>query len=223
MVNIQLPIEVVVGSFDSSIEVLGIESTYVDQPLQLLTTLSNTISNLRSILQFKEGVPQDTVNVGILNRPLFISVLGEIFADNDFITNTSVEQVFLDHVSEALAGELTKVLGLNAARSLVYITPTQTVFTKLAEALVKALEDSADLRQYLYEQFLRQSPERFQPGPDADWAPIPFETGDSLSFYIRFTFTHTCINGDPTMPLSRFIPANEMPTTRFIVIFNLES
>jgi hypothetical protein len=223
MVHITLPIEVTMGNVPSTMEVLGIQLAYSETPLQLQTTLAQSLTKFRQIFQFREGVPQDTVNVQIRNSVLFIETLKTIFQANLFESNTSVPQLLSAHLSEMLVGELTKVLGLNAGRSLVNIVPTATFLNGVAEAVKQGFEHSEYLPQFLYEQYFKQSPDRFLPGKDDAWQPIPFETGDSLSFYLQLNFQQTYINGDPNLPLSNFLKSEEIPTLRCIIILNFGS
>lgn len=223
MVHIVLPIEIGVGAFGSAVEVLGKIATFTETPLQIAMRCIDVVSAFRSAFQYREGVPQDTVNVQIQNSSLLHDTLVDLFINADCVTNTSVEQVLVDHLSESLIGHFTTVLGLQAATSLVTITPTEEFYNGLAGSLVQALQSNADMRQILYEQFLTAAPERFSPGKDDTFQPIPFEAGDSVAFYLQLTFTNAVINGNPNMPLSMFLDTEEMPNLRHIIIMNIES
>ncbi len=223
MVHILLPIQIVMGPLDSSVEVLGKSASFTDTPLQIQTTLKDSLHIFQSIFQYREGQPQDTVDVGILDRSLLSATLQDIFKYNDFLTNTSVEQILVDHLSESLISALTTILGLNAARSVVLITPSQQLYSGMAESVIQVLESSPDLRQLLYEQFWLESPDRFLPGKNDTYQPIPFRSGDSFAFYLQLNFANAKINGDSNMPLTKFLSPSEIPQLRFIIIFNFES
>lgn len=225
MVHILLPIQIVMGPLDSSVEVLGKSAVFTETPLQIQTTLTKSIPTFQSIFQYRGGSPQDTVDVDvqILNRPLLLDTLRHLFRYNDFLTSSSVEQRLLDHLSESLIASFTTILGLNAARSLVYITSSESLFTGMANSIIQVLESSSDLRQLLYEQFWSESPERFLPGKNDTFQPIPFQGGDSLAFYLHLNFSNATINGDSSMPLTRFLSPSEIPQLRFIIILNFES
>ncbi len=223
MVHILLPIQIIMGPLDSSIEVLGKSASFTQTPLQIQTTLTNTLEVFQSIFQYREGSPQDTVDVGILDRNLLLETLKTIFQYNNFVTSSSVEQILLDHLSESLIASFTTVLGLNAARSFIYITPSQALYTGMAESVIQVLETSPDLRQLLYEQFWLESPERFLPGKNNTYQPIPFQSGDSLAFYLHLNFSNAKINGDSSMPLTKFLSPSDIPQLRFIIILNFES
>lgn len=223
MVHIILPIEIGVGAFGSDVEVLGKIATFTEIPLQIAMSCIDVVSVFRAVFQYREGVPQDTVNVQIQDAPLLHETLIDLFVNADCVTNTSVEQILVDHLSDSLIGHFTTVLGLQAATSLVTITPTEEFYNGLAGSLVQALQSNTEMRQILYEQFLTGAPERFSPGKDDTFQPIPFEAGDSVAFYLQLTFTNAVINGDPNMPLSMFLGADEMPNLRHIIIMNIES
>lgn len=223
MVHIFLPIQIVMGSLDSTVEVLGKSSTFIETPLQIQTTLTNSLATFQSIFQYREGEPQDTVDVGVLNKSLLLETLKHVFQFNDFLTSTSVEQILVDHLSESLVSEFTKILGLNAARSLLYITPSESLYTGMANSVIQVLENSSELRQLLYEQFLIESPERFLPGKNNMYQPIPFRSGDSLAFYLHLNFANATINGNISMPITKFLSVSDTPQLRFIIILNFES
>jgi hypothetical protein len=223
MVHILLPIQIVMGPLESSVEVLGKSASFTETPLQIQTTLQNSIQIFQSIFQYREGQPQDTVDVGILDRSLLSTTLLNVFQYNAFLTNTSVEQILVNHLSELLIGSLTMVLGLNAARSIVLITPSQQLYSGMVESIIQVLEASSDLRQLLYEQFWLESPDRFLPGKNETYQPIPFQSGDSLAFYLQLNFANAKINGNSNMPLTKFLRSSEIPQLRFIIILNFES
>ncbi len=223
MVHILLPIQIVMGPLDSSVEVLGKSASFTQTPLQIQTTLKDRTQLFQSIFQYREGSPQDTVDVGILDRNLLLETLKGIFEFNDFLTSSSVEQILVDHLSESLVAAFTTILGLNAARSLLYINPSQKLYTGMAESVIQVLETSPDLRQLLYEQFWLESPERFLPGKNDTYQPIPFQSGDSLAFYLQLNFSNATINGDPSMPLTKFLQPSDIPQLPFIIILNFES
>lgn len=223
MVHIILPIEIGVGAFGSAVEVLGKIATFTETPLQIAMSCIDVVSAFRTAFQYKEGVPQDTVNVQIRDTALLQNTLVDLFMNADCVTNTSVEQILVDHLSDSLIGHFTTILGLHAATSLVTITPTEEFYNGLAGSLVQALQTNSEMRQILYEQFLTAAPERFSPGKDDTFQPIPFEAGDSLAFYLQLTFTNAVINGNPNMPLSMFLGDEEMPNLRHIIILNMTS
>jgi hypothetical protein len=222
MINIVLPIELDVGGLGSSMEVLGKIITFSETPLQISVSCLNTLDILRSTIQFKEGNPQETVDVQIVNESQLREKLINIFKFSDCVTNTSIEQILLNILSESLVGHFTNILGLNAARSLIYITPTEELYYGLANSLLSILQKDSDMRQYIYEQYFNTAPERFFPGKDDAFKPIPFEVGDSLAFYLQLSFANAKINGE-TMYLSDFLSEDEMPTLRHIIILNIES
>jgi hypothetical protein len=220
MVNINLPIHIVMDSMKSEIKVLGICLEYTETPCSLLTCLGEKMKQLfRASFQFKEGQPQETVNVQIMNRDNLINWLTYIFKNNQFATDASIEQYLIDQLSLALAAELTKNLGLCAVASHVYINDAESLFQGIAESLITNFENSQCLPQYLYEQFLKQSPERFPPGKDDEFAPIPFESGDCLSFFLTLYFNKSYINGDDNTSLNLFLKEEEIPVVKFIIRF----
>ncbi len=212
------------GNVPSSVEVLGLQLQYSDTPVPVETTLQNSLHSLRYAIQYREGVPQDTVDVQIRDRPGISTVLTTAIENNKFISDLSVELFFLEHLENTFAGELGKLIGLDACRSLVQIPRTQDIYTGLIDALLNTFEANRDLRQYLYEQYFAESPERFPAGRDDEWQPIPFETGDKLSFYLTLDFSQTYINGSETT-IGEFYKNTTIPTptVRFIVIFNIET
>lgn len=221
MVNINLPIHISVDSMKSEIKVLGLCLNYTELPISLMTCLCEDMRQLfRSAFQFKEGQPQETVNVQIMNRNDLINWLICIFKNNQFTTDASTEQYLIDQLSIALAAELTKNLGLCAVASHVYINDTESLFRGIAETLITNFENSPVLPQYLYEQFLKQSPERFPPGKNDEFAPIPFESGDCLSFFLTLYFNKSYINGDCNMSLNLFLREEEIPVVKFIIRFH---
>ncbi len=223
MVRIDLPLHIGVDPFASSVEVLGIKLQYVEAPVVLESALSGMLGLFRNALQFREGDPQDTVDVAIRDRSGLVNALVDIFKGNAFVTDMSVEQPFLDHLSEALAVELSKQLGLNAISSSVQIPASDALFEGMAESLVSNIEASPLLRQFLYEQYFQQSPDRFPAGTDAVYAAIPFAEGDSLSFFLTVRFQEAIINGDAAMPLSMFMAEEDMPVVKFVVRFSFSS
>jgi hypothetical protein len=223
MVNIELPIHIGVDTFQSSIEVLGIRLQYKETPVQLKTTLVNKIAVFRNSFQFKEGVPQDTVNVVIQQKDVLLEHMVDIFKYNMFTTDMSVEQPFVDHLSEALAVELSKYLGLNAIASTVTIPMTDEVLMSLSQSILQEFESSQYLRQFLYEQYLAQSPERFPPGKNDVYAAIPFEVEDTISFFLTVKFENAIINGNSSLPLSMFLTSAEQPVVKFVVQFSFSS
>ena len=212
------------GNLSSSVEVLGLQLRYTDTPVPVETTLQNSLQSLKAALQFREGDPQDTVDVQIRDRSAIFQVLKDAIENNGFMTDLSVELFFLEQLENTFAGELGRLIGIDACRSFVQIPRTQDTYTGLIDSLLNAIDSNKDLRQYLYEQYFHESPERFLPGPDDQWQPIPFESGDKLSFYITLNFADTYINGTE-YTLSSFYENTGVPTpvVRFIVIFNIES
>ena len=223
MVNIELPLNITFDPTSSSIEVLGIELKYAETIIQLRTTLTDMIAVFRNAIQFKEGDPQDTVDVSIRDRTSLVNALIQIFKTNMFVTDMSVPQPMIDYLSEALAVELSRNLGLNAIASFVQITPHEEVFSGLAESIVSNIESTPLLRQFLYEQYLHQSPERFFPGKDDVYAPIPFAEGDLLSFFLTLRFQEAAINGNEGLLLTNFLQEQEMPVVKCIVRFSFSS
>lgn len=218
MVNIELPIHIGVDPIHSSVEVLGKKLQYSETPVHLNTILTPEILHtFREAIQFREGRPQDTVDVAILDKTQLKDVLVQIFAYNVFITDMSVEQPLVDHLSEALAVELSKNLGLSAVGSLVLIPASDSLFYGIAESLIASIESSPQMRQFLYEQYLAESPERFPPGKNDQYAPIPFLAGDTLSFFLTMRFENSVINGNSQMRLSEFLEDGEMPIVKFAV------
>jgi hypothetical protein len=224
MVHILLPINIIMGNLPSSVEVLGLKLEYSDNPVPVETTLQNSLHSLQSALQFREGTPQDTVDVQIRNRSALFQVLKDAIENNGFQSDLSVQLYFLEHLENTFAGEMAKLIGLDACRSLVGIPRTQEMYTGLIDSLLNAIDSNKELRQYLYEQYFYESPERFSPGPDDEWQPLPFASGDKLSFYITLNFADTYINGTE-YTLRDFYENTGVPTpvVRFIVIFNIES
>ena len=224
MVHILLPINIIMGNLSSSVEVLGLQLEYSDNPVPVETTLQNSIQSLQNALQFREGNPQDTVDVQIRNRVAIFQVLKDAIENNGFQSDLSVQLYFLEHLENTFAGELGKLIGIDACRSFVQIPRTQDTYAGLIDSLLNAMDSNKDLRQYLYEQYFHESPERFGPGRDDQWQPIPFASGDKLSFYITLNFADTFINGTE-LTLSDFYENTGVPTpvVRFIVIFNIES
>jgi hypothetical protein len=219
MVNITLPINIGADTYNSSIEVLGLSLQYSENPVPLETDILSKIDIFRSIFQFREGNPQETVDVSIQDRTLLVNTVFDILKTNTFITDMSVEQSFVDHISEAFAVELSKHLGLNAIGSFVEISNVDALISGISEGLVSNIESSSDMRQYLYEQYLQQSPDRFPPGADSQYAPIPFSEGDAISFFLTLTFGNTTINGNSNMKLSHFLLQEEIPVVKFVVKF----
>jgi hypothetical protein len=76
------------------------------------------------------------------------------------------------------------------------------------------------MRQLLYEQYLAESPERFPPGDNGQYAPIPFLAGDTLSFFLTMRFENSVINGNSQLRLSEFLEDSEMPIVKFAVRFS---
>lgn len=212
------------GNVPSSVEVLGLQLQYSDTPVPVETTLQNSLQALRYAIQYREGDPQDTVDVQIRDRPGILGVLASAIENNAFISDLSVELFFLEHLENTFAGELGKLIGLDACRSFVQIPRTADVYTGLIDALLNSFETNSDLRQYLYEQYYAESPERFPAGCDEEWQPIPFESGDKLSFYLTLDFAQTYINGSE-ITVGDFYKNTGFPTpiVRFIVIFNIET
>ena len=218
MVNIELPIHIGVDPLNSSIEVLGIALKYSENPIHLTTHLPSAyMEQFRTLIQFKEGDPQDTVSVSILDVETLVATISQIFQHIPFETDMSVEQPFINHLSEGLAVELSKSLGLNAIASQVQIPATQMFYDGLSYSLVSNMDSSPLLLQLLYEQFLLQSPERFSPGSDAEYAPIPFDSGDTLSFFVVLRFDNCIINSNPALRLTDLIDSALIPVVKFAV------
>lgn len=224
MVHIQLPINIVMGNVSSSVEVLGIKLQYIDTPVQIETILENSIESLKNALQFREGDPQDTVDVQIRNRNDIFDILKTSIESNMFISDLSVELLFLEHIENTFAGELGKLIGISACSSYIEIPRSQNTYIGLINSILDTIENNKDLRQYLYEQYFNESPDRFLPGLDNEWQPIPFASGDKLSFYITLNFAETYINGTE-LTISNFYKDTGIspPVVRFIVVFNIES
>jgi hypothetical protein len=221
MVHIELPLHLGFDPVKSSVEVLGIELNYSETIIVVETSLTDTLELFRRCIQFREGSPQDTVDVAIRDRTDFVNGLVQIFKSGPFVTDMSVEQPLLDYLSEALAVELSRSLGLNALASHVRITPHETVFNGLAESIVTSMETSPLLRQFLFEQYFRQSPDRFFPGKDDTYKPIPFAEGDLISFFLTLRFQNAYVN--ESLPLTDFLPEEEMPVVKCIVRFSFSS
>jgi hypothetical protein len=221
-VSVVLPIDVSMD-METSAEMVGATVRFRERGVVIETELINSIDTLRNQIQYKEGVPQDTVDVGILDPTGFRELLESTFRVNLFRTSTSEDLYFFDHVSEELSAQLTRVLGLNAASSYVQIQPNEASLSGVANALVTALLESYTLRGLLYEQYFLQSPDRFEgPGDDAVYKPIPFESGDSLAFSLSIGFQSATIN-NTSVRLSSLLPPTFEPMIRFTVVLNLQS
>jgi hypothetical protein len=220
MVHIELPIHIQAGALATSLERLGITLQYTESPLQLNATIENAIATFQECIQYKEGVPQDTVTVSILNKTQLLQSLIHIFETTTFSTDISTKLLLADHLSAGLATELSKSLGLNAIRSDVQI-PTTDLFVGIANSLLSNMESSDMLRQYVYEQYLQQSPDRFYPGKNDVYAPIPFAAGDKLSFFLTLRFDAAIING--VLPLVDVFTNDDIPLLKYIVTFSFAS
>ena len=221
MVNIELPLHIGLNGMSTIIETLGIQLQYSETPIQLQTFLvPDMITLFQNSIQYKEGVPQDTVNVRISNRESLILGLVQIFKHNAFVTDMSVEQPLFDHLSEGLAVELSRHLGLNAIASTVQIPTSDQLFRQIAESMLNDFDSSSQLRRYLFEQYFYQSPERFYPGKNEVYLPIPFASGDVLSFFLTLRFHDAYINGKSSLPLTNFLNGDDLPVVKFVVRFS---
>ena len=223
MVDIILPIEINVGDTPTTVEVIGVCISYTDTPLQIVSKLENSINELRSLIQFKDrkNEPPVYVDVSVGSKEQFMIFFTNIFTNDYFQSNTSVENLHLiEHLSAGLAAELSRQLGLNAIGSLCEIESPENVYKGIAENMYKALTDSELLRNYLYEQLFAKSPERFFPGKDDTYKPLPFEPGDRLSFYLQLKFENSRINNVMTFHTWKNA---YIPSVKFIVEFHFES
>jgi hypothetical protein len=223
MVHIELPIHITAGAMDSSLERLGIELKYTETPVHLQVNMDELVPFFQACFQYKKGMHQDTVNVDIHYREQLLEVLAIIFETLSFRTDMSVEQPFLDHLSEALGAELSKQLGLSAISSNVSISASPDLYQGIASSLLETFESSPLLRQFLFEQYLQQSPDRFFPGNNETYEPIPFAVGDTVSFFLTLNFQNSIINGGGGFSLLQFMDAADLPVVKFIVKFYFAS
>jgi hypothetical protein len=138
-----------------------------------------------------------------------------------FVSDMSVELHLKDHLSAGLAIELSKSLGIGALAANVAITTTHYL-KGIAESLLQSFTTSPALPRYLVEQFMFQSPERFPPGNDDVFQPIPFREGDSLSFFLTLRFDSALIE-NTGHALTTFLSENELPEVRHVLRFSFAS
>jgi hypothetical protein len=108
-------------------------------------------------------------------------------------------------------------------------TDADLIASKLKDALTTAA-NSAFVRQSIYEQMLQSAPSRLTAqhpatdvagqGVDSEYRQVPFESGDSLAFLIKFIFAQPAVNVGSSKPFSSNTTADYTSPSSKITVAN---
>jgi hypothetical protein len=218
MVHIRLPVNLDVGEFGSSAIRNGVTLGYKDTPVILETPVGDKLQLFRSLFQYRYG---NGLEVVISDISGCIQMFHQIFETRMFVSDMSIQLSLKDHCSYAFGIELSKSLGIRAIDTNVSIT-TDTFLHGIAQSFVNAFSSSSVLPRYLVEQFMYESPSRFPTGSNSSFESIPFELGDTLSFYLTLQFQDAIIH-DRGILLSDIMSTDQIPTVSFVIRFSFSS
>lgn len=217
--DINIPIEVTLDTCSAIVEVVGKTAKFISPAEKKIETVISSASLIKSCIQYKEGDPENTVNVRINNKNELIQCITNGLKNTAFHTSVSMSLTLSEHLDELMTIRFNRLIGLKATSGIINVKLTDETLLAISTSLINTLDSADLLRQYIFEQLFALYPERFEgPGLDDTYKQIPFQSGDSITFYLVMPVDTSKIS--MVLNYGTFIDRVQLPTMPLLPIFD---